>query len=296
MNSKILFFLICFLPILGISQKEFAPIGAKWYYSFNDWKYHGYALFESYDTVQVNEMTCKRLSYTKYLTEEPDFLPDRIVCQDSFLIYEYKNDTLMQLYNFAANVGDTMSSITSFTPISGLNTPGNIFVNGISKVEIKGDSIKCFITGMDAISGLTFASTIGIIDGIGATGFLFPEYFTWLDLSAPMGLRCYEDPKLGTISFNESMTCDNITVNIKNKTNKEVMIFPSIVKDKLFIKSDEDIYNAYYSIIQSNGTLLKRGIIRSGAINTSELVTGIYLLQIELQNNIISYSFKFKKI
>jgi len=89
---------------------------------------------------------------------------------------------------------------------------------------------------------------------------------------------------LGAYEYNSTLGIDDVTLN----TNA-VKLYPNPVSDRLFIKSTEQVKNI--SIYNINGQLVKQAIETSNGIDVSVLPSGLYMIQIQTNNNSINQKF-----
>ena len=114
MKTLWVFALILFNCLLGFSQQEFAPIGAEWYYSFNEGMQNegaGYYLLKSIKDTTIDSKECKVLSHTLVNSKRiSTYLGQSIVYHDTKenKIYRYLYANFYLLYDFTKVVGDTI--------------------------------------------------------------------------------------------------------------------------------------------------------------------------------------------
>jgi hypothetical protein len=182
---------------------EFAPLGAKWYY--NEWfdapSPLG-SLVPHIVTVEGKELyhgkMCSKLVgvghnlLTQYEWTTVISVPDTLFVhsqQDSVFFYSQLSEQFELLYDFGAQPGESwtiggLGSLSSPTNMDSLR----VTVDSIGQIDIGGSARRIQYV---SFPGIPFDWGFSIIEGIGNTGFLTPDW--GLAEGGPVGLRCYED-------------------------------------------------------------------------------------------------------
>ncbi len=145
MNTiKILFFIIL-LPCLSYGQKEWAPVGAKWYYSIPtelSGTNYLYILESEKDTVIASKNVRKILTKEIYLKsyKMDTIINHEFIYYDSSKVFQYDkpNNKFNLLYNFKAKQGDTIT--VSEDPLFKYR------IDSVRKKIFCGDSLLFFYT------------------------------------------------------------------------------------------------------------------------------------------------------
>lgn len=317
MKKSILLFCLTLLWLAGIHAQNFAPIGAKWYYSHdssNDppFPYTGYISLESIgDTVingtqarviEIKNSMKKQLLYHEYLAQQ----------NDSILYYNPYLNRFVLLYNFSAKKGDTIHVHTNKTKVP----PG--FLNG------QQDSIELFgyvITKIDSVqigdswfrrqhvSDANYGGANWSFNGMGNTNALIVSKFgsdnylfgyTRLvsGFTTEPVLRCYEDTNTSYKNPNWDKACDY--ENGWQSTGEipfndyQVRLYPNPCKDILnIILPAASPSNISYSITNVLGSRQIGGAL-TATIDISTLAQGVYILNV-YQNESVLANHKFIK-
>lgn len=114
--KKIFICVLILSSIYSFGQKEFAPIGATWYYS----KIENFAMEEGYvkivserDTT-IEEKLSKILSQTYFSISGDSIIRENFfVHQNEDTIFYWLDDAFRAIYNFSLTTGDTMEIYSS---------------------------------------------------------------------------------------------------------------------------------------------------------------------------------------
>ena len=280
MKTIWLFILVFTSCLTGFSQPEFAPIGAEWYYSFNEGMENsgsGYYLLKSIKDTVIDSKECKVLSHTLVNSKRiSTHLGQSIVYQDKKenKVYMYVYANFYLLYDFTKVVGDTIvikmphsassydSIVTVVDSVGTVTFPGNI-------------QLKSFFVRPVQWGSLYFDGKI--IEKIGNLHFLYPLNDLYCDGGCPDPLRCYNDDK---ISFNlYQLPCDavytNTNTNIVNTF--EVSVYPNPVMNGTVYFENLDFETL--ELFDSNGKLLRFETVKGidcFELNVLSLPSGAY--------------------
>lgn len=253
----------------GISQ-NFAPIGAKWHYSADDYSppfNSNYILIESVKDTIVQGKNAKKLNST-FFGGSGGSSPwaINIVYSDSNKVYLYRYNQFHLLYDFNANQGDTMYIIEPEL--------GSCGGNGDTLIEILVDSVKMENIGgvmkkVQYVTNLEFGWVIGakFIETVGSTHYLFPIHCTLPPIID--SLRCYSD---STINYQLVVDCEELVTAI-NEYKKTEYTIQTIVLNQLKLP---DITGDFL-IYDLQGRIILSEKIKT-TINISNLNKGIYIL------------------
>jgi len=299
-------YLFCLLLLANISfdllaqdSTEFAPIGAKWWYSYTEWALPnsdvGYELIESTKDTIILGRNCKKLVRTHYraIGDTTD-LGFEILCQDSQKVLHYVNGQFYTLYDWAANTGDSWIMRTPFEVYNETIEPDSlitVFVDSTSTMLIGMDTLKILYLTLNPMT-YNFGTNY-IIQKIGSLGYLFSGY--WGIWPFSLKLRCYTDS-----NFNYSITsspCDTlyftVGVNTQVANNQPIMLYPNTLNEILYIDMEykeilEDITIQLYNL---NGQLIFTRLIRVNKTNEIKLTNikeGVYFIKIVGDNTYFS--------
>jgi hypothetical protein len=292
--------LFLFLNLRVIYSSDWAPIGAKWYYtSARDGKC---VLMESIkDTILLGQ-NCKKLEI-KYC-ESGELIGHQYIYSINDTVLLYDDSTFVLLYDFSVNPGDTITVFDDyFYPDNSflfLNLSPPYKVNKfiyrvidtssifVSSVRLKSQQID----DMEESSEWTFKSMhpqnvkkIGNLNYFfGRISFLTPE-----DPNAI--LRCYEDFEISYKNQNWTNSCDyeNYSrITNHSDSSEQFKVLTNPFNDEIVL---DCLPETHYKLYDIAGNLLNEGI--GNRITTDNLPKGIYLLN--LRQGTYSRSFKLTK-
>jgi hypothetical protein len=281
----ILSLLTCiFTPIFS---QNFAPIGAKWYYSADDYQppfNRNYILIESIKDTVVLGRNAKKLTQTNFYGAGGSISSDLGVFYfDSNRVYIYLYNRFNLLYDFNATQGDTIYIVETFP----LNCGGNndtLIQTLIDSVKI--ENIGGVMRKVQYITNLEFGWLIGEkhIESVGSNHFLIP-----IDCMAPPSidsLRCYSD---SIINYQLVVDCEELAVGV-NEVKDAYINFNTIILDNIFFPTE---MNGRFTIYDLNGRIIMNETIKP-IINLQNLKSGIYLLILNTKK--INKQFKIIKL
>ena len=203
-------------------KTEFAPIGAEWYYNYNNFLNVGYVKITSESDTIIDNVFCKKLvksihvyDYVSYNEKKGVFGYEYLTqINDSVMIYS--DGEFKKLYDFSAEIGDTLL-------IPGLGhyeefTHGTAVVTGKGFMEFEGESLRyidlkhledtpwqfsCYHNYDNGYNTARICEKIGNI-----SGYLLPEKCFIADDEEGGALRCYSEGELN-IKFTDE-ECDYV--------------------------------------------------------------------------------------
>jgi hypothetical protein len=199
-TMKRLLLLLPFLcPLMLAAQVEFAPLGATWYFEDNSpplpWKL-AYIKVEVTGIDTIQGRACKRIE-SKHILGGSDwgcsfYAPLLHTFQKNGLVYANHDGDFHLLYDFDALAGE--SWVIPNPPIAWGDSLV-VVVDSVSFVTVNGNVLKVqHVSNPGLGPGELLQWGSEIIEGIGNTGYITPQYPTcdpWI-----YGLRCYEDDSL----------------------------------------------------------------------------------------------------
>jgi len=270
---------------------DFAPLGARWYYSESAFAPPPFGEFPHIIEVAAKEdyqgHLCSKI--VKVIGWPSATVPDPLYIysqNDSVFFYSLLSARFELLYDFTAETGDSWV-------VGGLNTPHGVDsllvqVDSVSQITVSGRTLKvlqtrcqlffdwgCTITGLNAITHF-------IIAGVGSTGFLTPDY--GLYEGGPNGLRCYTDAS-NDLHF-VTYPCDTtlITSAVKDiDKSAGISVFPNPVRDQINVLLEINTEQAVFQLYNALGQLLRQEPIQLGT-NTfaiEDLTNGLYFWEIK---------------
>lgn len=292
--KKIILILLFALPIFiwqtaEAQQTEFAPIGAKWYYTYYFAQIPGpggstYTTFTSLRDTTVNNLACRIiLEQRNYdcLGEASIHKLYHIMYSDSGRVYEILNGDKYLLYDFNKNQGEYW-----VIPNYGNDT---IYVDSTSTLGLlNGQTKKVLYVSKSDNSQLFYNFSGKIIEDIGFESYLLP-YLETVPCQFGGPFRCYSENN--TLVLSSLLPCDYETVDINNYPKQDEKIKVStLVENELVIDLTESslMQNSTITLINSSGSVVYNSNSSNSTvltINVSHLAKGIYVLNIRSKTN-----------
>lgn len=289
------FFTINKADIIMSDQKEFAPIGAEWYYN-ERFAFSGdidYIKFKSEKDTIINGKTCKKITkrHKIYCFDRPDteFL---YTSNDTVFFFDTTFNEFQNLYVFNSAQNDSWS-IKIKDEAQEIDTI-TISVDSISTKQINGQNLKVlFVTYDKNDENFPESYSSTIIEKIGDINYMF-NWYPWsqiiCDANWTDGLRCYLDSEIGLYSTGIVDSCDYIYkwtgVNIE-KQNGKIHVFPNPVNDYLLIETDmrTDLIAELHSL--DGKILISKVFNENTKLDLNRINRGMYILTIRNGNEII---------
>ncbi len=268
------FLIFVFTSHLLAQNKEFAPIGASWFYSFHDMVIPvvTYTTLDCYGDTVLLGINAKKISggYILYENNKQVFL------------YQPQINDFTLLYDFNKNTGETWDVVT---PMWGIADTFTVIVDSIGIEIINSDTLKVqYIRSLDMpwiFDGKT-------IEYIGNTTYLFPQY--GLADPQPGPLRCYEDSDYTYHPF--AFPCDTsyIVGNETIKSNNNFQVYPNPCNDIIYVinNNSKDCYS--FLLINHLGKIIIEGshiFENEATIDFQGINRGIYIMILKQNENYI---------
>jgi len=211
--KKLLILWIILSNVYLIQGQEFAPIGAKWYYTeyFAFSGDIGYLSIESLKDTVIKEIPCRKLGKNNFLGCTGRGFTEFVYQVDSTIFfYDADLDEFQVLFNLKAEK-DSVWYIKIMDSNQEIDTL-SVYVDSTDFIEINSKNLKMFhVTYTGTYHGDTINHyTSQIIETIGDVSYLFNLYPNWAgacDMNYSDGLRCYEDPEFGFYSTGIADSC-----------------------------------------------------------------------------------------
>ncbi len=281
--------------LLTAQTNNFAPVGAKWWYGYNDgWFGSGYWILESVGDTLIEGVTCRRISVTEFIVDETIpfddvdtfYLDDFYIYEDSGVVYNYLMDTFFVLYDYNAVVGSQWMVGGEYW--DGCDTVGMVQVDSITTATINGFELKQMYTSSVDDDYWNFY-TNPISERLGAFTFLYAvpiECFIDHEVNGP--LRCYYDNEFGYYMVDSTVACDWV-LNTENLTqSSDILVSPNPFSEIVHLTNIPINNYDYCSIFNAQGALIQTLSIETTTLdlNLSKLPSGCYILSLQGQNTI----------
>lgn len=271
--------LTLFFSLTTLSAQTWAPVGAKWTYSFSSWSFpftNSPRTIECVGDTVLQSKTCRIIQ---------GYLVCSFVADTSYLYYE--NDKIFMyidsvvgfhtLYDFTASAGN---SWTIIAPGHQVGDTSVIVVDSVGTKIFSGDTFSIqYVHNLNEYDRWVFPGAI--IKDIGNSWCFFPLYSTCDPWTGP--IRCYED-STRTIVFS-SLTCDTILHYSVNEytVNDQMEIYPNPATNELNIKTNNQNSNEFsIDIFSSTGKrqISITGIKNNFVIDIEQLSQGLYFVRL----------------
>lgn len=282
-------FLIIFQIYHSYGQ-DFAPIGAKWYYT-EQFAFSGdisYLLIESVGDTIIKGKNCKILENNGGLMCAFHNTKDFVYFEDSIAyFYVPEIDTFQILYNLKAQKDSSWTIVFGMDFESKLDTI-QVVVDSVSYVTINSKELKKLHVSYKSLNfgweDLGYGGEI--IERIGDKNYLFNFYILSgiaCDGNYSGGLRCYQDPELGFYSTGIAESCDYTykwTGIESNSIDTDIKVYPNPASDWIEIQSNTE-KELMISIVDLSGKVLFNSKLSgSSKIDLTSFQRGFYILKI----------------
>lgn len=278
---------IFFLTITSISevfcQKEWAPIGAKWYINagydleLSQQPLDSFFVVESKKDTVVNGKTYRLVG-------------DYLMYQDGYNVYYLYQDTLRLLYAFDLNVGDTVTFNLLSCDGRVLNLPYK--VKEVDSIIIGNDTLKRTFCTIEILDRDYFPPVYEYFEKIGSSRIVV-EYIagcSWVPGYYPEWLRCYIDHEIDYkseifLSYG-NYECDykEGVDFIENIDHIDFNLLPNPVNDILSIQNNDEINKLTIYGITGVKILDILNYDNANSIDVTVLKNGMYILNIVTKN------------
>lgn len=300
---KLFLIFLLTIPNLILAQKNYAPLGA-------EWNYEGYSApnvenslpcegnhlqFKVELEKEIDGKNCSVIYGYKSTNINTDFEfsgDSLIVWEDNGKIFFYQNNEFYPMYDFTAEVGDT---ITHFDPnnnsmFSILHDPNNdampfefqFVVYQVGEIEISEQTYKLQWT---LPIWIDYCKAIGpMIENIGSTSHgLTGDFCSYPAAGCFGGLQCYTNNEIEYIT-DEEFHDNNPACGIINSSDDifethEILIYPNPTFDRIYLSNQ--YIGASFVLFSIKGQLIKKGKFTE-FIDVSKLNSGMYFLKLDL--------------
>jgi len=232
---RLLLSLVALLATLFMSrhslhaQVEWAPIGATWHYTFRG-GFGGeieYLTLESIKDTIINDVNTKVLSQTIHRVDGDldTSLGNLYIYQDENQIYYWSNLEFELLYDFDADLGDTLKikdPIDRMFHDPERDSISYYIVDSLDVKEIGGETLNgLFLSPIDGQGSSDFQHGDWVYEKIGSQLYFIPVRITECDNECADVFRCYED---NSISYRAvDYPCDTIVERIVSTRDSETL-------------------------------------------------------------------------
>jgi len=289
-NLVVVFILNIVVLFTNAQQPEFAPIGAKWWYTLADntisypyttLKYM--KIISTKDTI-IDDKNCRVLEEYRIPISDNDvnLYLNKIhyIFSDSNKVYYYDfvTESFDILYDFNKMGSEYwLSYLWGYSPDC-----DTIKIGSIYNTQINGHNLKTLnISQSSCIAGFFFHD-YPILEIIGHLRYLFPQ----ADFPIEGPLRCYEDSIIGFYSTGVAPSCDYIGLANINNINSEnkINIFPNPFRENFYIELLSHSKSIDVKIFDLLGNCIYEKICKEGKeiieIDIKDATQGMYILTV----------------
>lgn len=312
MRISIILIVLLNLANISIAQNNWPQMGAKWYYSYTPCSgKKANCDMEEYITIEVikdtilKDTVCKEL-LVKYNNENNVVIKigTEFIYATTHQVYNYHHGQFNLLYDFMAEVGDTLDLLISTNSkihqkLYGF-TNDSIWIKHIivdKGVEVINGSELPYIQheiihDESNYDGYSHLGSKKIIQGIGDLTFLFGEFTIMLDEYDIYGpLRCYKDDR---VDYDIGIACDTIQPHwssiLFQVGLKQLNVYPNPVTDYLTIDfNNESCQSIHIDVINGEGKLVTTEQLNDAQliISVDHLQNGLYFFKVSSESEII---------
>jgi hypothetical protein len=292
--------------LLGFTQIEWAPIGAKWHISKIEGTMppdQGYILYEVTGNSILQGKNVKVINKTYFHSNGKDVTPleNEYTYEEDSVVYYWKNGRFYTLYDFSARPGDrwTVYGSGSYKAYCDYDSLGVVVVDSVSTLTINNHKLKAIYTSPEINSDWHFGGVI--LERIGNITHILPKSDGCiLDTPDDEGtLRCYEDKIIGIYKAGYcklvDCKCDELIsfTGLNSNNNGSFQVYPNPVKDYLDLHitnnnlpervKTTEIYNLKGEKLAS--------YTNSNRIFVGSLRHGLYFLKLSYSDQQLFYKF-----
>lgn len=203
------------VSLSSFAQKEFAPIGAEWYYSKLEGTTppnEGYIAYNAHRDTLIGTQQARVISRVYHHSNGIDnsVWEELFVYEKDSCAYLFRNQQSYFLYDFSAKPGDlwTVHGVFPEWNICNYDLTGTVVVDSIGIQTINGQNLKAIYTSPYMNSVWSYPGVI--LEQIGCTSHLLPQpKFCMFDVPYVEGeLRCFYSIGLGKAKFNYTKLLD----------------------------------------------------------------------------------------
>ena len=209
----------------------------------------------------------------------PDSLPYIREEESRWLVYDVNRQSESTLYDFNLVEGESYI-VNTFGP----DFPIDVRIDSVGTRLINGNDYKVQYCSNPIASTEGFFFAFEVIEGIGSTGYLFPQGNICDPHTGP--IRCFTNIN-EFVDFDSERDCDERfvptnTTNLNDQANINVYPNPLNLGEEIIVASTKKI--SEIEIVNQNGILVQRlgNIATEAKLNLSE--PGIYLVRIIMEN------------
>ena len=287
---KALIILLLSIFSINLYAQNWADLGATWHYSYYSMIGDGYSEISYQGDTTLLGVEAKKLALNNHYFNfingefEDSFRGIELTYSDSDHIYHYINGEFKVLYDFSAQVGDTLTHyLYSDLLFEECDSLGRSIVIETGTELINGEELRWYeLEHLDGIAMLPGK----IIEKMGSHGYMFPYINGCVateEASDP--LRCYEDDNFELYQNPDYEGACEFTVSIEEeiKDDSKLTLYPNPSDHVVNIESTTLINALNISVYSIEGQLIKSIESRNSnevSIDVTDLNSGMYFIEI----------------
>jgi len=313
--KKIIMLITIIVSSYGILYSQWAPAGACWHYNFSGFAINGYYKINCIGDTVINNISCKVLEKKIYQYNHLGSQFDTITLEHEYTyadlnkVYICRYNTFYTLYDFSANIGDTIIVAgTNKYSSAGCDSTGAIKIDSVGTMNINGETLRYISVSPTATSKWGWYARI--VEKIGPVyeyqnnpeyNYLFPVKLDYCgmqldELSEGGFLRCYTEPNGFTYKqLGTAPDCEYINTGISelNDAFSELKVSPNptngIINLSYKLRKPQSIQIDFSDAM---GKLIFSDNIPESEAYTKEyhlenMLPGIYIIKLKSGNNAI---------
>lgn len=290
----LIFYLLTNNYIYSQDQLEWAPIGARWTYSFpfNAGNALSYITIESISDTIIQNIGCKVLKQDCGIDPSLNHNFYTYRSQDSVWIFD--GTIFRLLYDFSAIPMNEWEIYGPELYTSGLcDTITTVVVDSTGIEVINDNTFKYLVVNLPEFGwqfSLCSSSDNKISEKFGSYGYMFPQHICMIDPPYPCELRCYEDPEFGFYQIANYDSCTfEYGVGVQDiAVGGNIKIYPNPAVNVLSLesKNSENIGTIYIYTIEGRIIFIQDINNSIATINLCNFKKGCYLVKVVNDNSI----------
>lgn len=311
MKAKLLTLLVICIITTTTNAQMWCPTGATWHYGYSVWMNAGYYKVSYVGDTLIDSIQCK-IFEKKHVD---NYLPTNSITTtisyeytyaDSNKVYVYRFNQFYTLYDFGANVGDTII-IAGSNMFSGYNCDsiGSVKVDSVGTTVINGLNLRYIVVSPLANSAWGWGEQNRIVEKIGPPNgyFIFPSLphncSTPTDILYEGGtFRCYSDSSFQYYPTGNSSSCDYLPIysNLQEylESTNQLSVYPNPALSELNFKLPPQAKDVTVNLKNMLGAIIYSEHLSATAdrtIDISAIPNGVYIAQLQIGNLIFNKKF-----
>ena len=213
----------------------------------------------------------------------PDSLPYIREEDNRWLVYDVRRQTESTLYDFSLTEGESYL-VNTFGP----DFPIDVRIDSVGTKRINGIDYKVQYCSNPIASTQGFYFAFEVIEGVGSTGYLFPQGNICDPGTGP--IRCFSNTTQ-FVDFNPDRDCDETyipssTTDLDNDISIQILPNPSPLYEDIICTSSKKI--SKIEVINLSGVIIMNQIANSSESIINLRESGVYFLRLIVDNQAVA--------